>query len=116
MKYLTFILSALIIMSCNQSPTKNENKNSNNLDKIFGKKLIENGFLDYANSLKVDSLKIGILKSFNIYDEDHNKFVKKIRITKSKPDEAIGKVLDNRKWLDDYIKNHDKVYVKETEK
>jgi len=53
---------------------------------------------------------------FNIYDEDHNKFVKKIRITKSKPDEAIGKVLDNRKWLDDYIKNHDKVYVKETKK
>jgi len=74
MKYLSFIISALIFISCNKSPNKNENQNSKNLDKIYGKKLIENGFLDYADSLSVDSLKIEIIESFNIYNEDNNRF------------------------------------------
>ncbi|MPQ49312.1 hypothetical protein GCQ56_20150 [Marinifilum sp. N1E240] len=75
MKYLSFILSALIFMSCNQSSNKNEKQNSNDLDKISGKELIENGFLDYSDSLRVDSLKNEIIESFNIYSENNNRFV-----------------------------------------
>lgn len=63
-----------MVMSCNQGPNKNENQNSNDLDKIAGKELIKNGFIDYADSLRVDSLKKEIMESFNIYHEDTNRF------------------------------------------
>ena len=64
----------LILISCTHNTNKIENQNSNSLDKKLSKKLIENGFLKYADSLKVDSLKIEIIESFNIYDEGSNRF------------------------------------------
>ena len=74
MKYISFILIIIILISCSQSPNKNENQDLNKLDSISGKRLIDNGFLKYADSLRLDSLKKEIIESFNIYDEDNNKF------------------------------------------
>lgn len=78
MRYLTIIIIILSLFSCNpkiQSQTKIENlskgKNSN---KKFGEELIKNDFLKFADTSKVDSLKIGIVDDFMIYDENSNKF------------------------------------------
>ncbi len=61
-------------MSCTSDQKKNGPHDSKALDYTYGEKLIENDFLAYADPVKLDSLKIGISKSFNIYDEATNKF------------------------------------------
>lgn len=44
------------------------------LDKSnYATELIDNGFLKYADSSKVDSLKMQIINSFNIYEDDNFK-------------------------------------------
>ena len=37
--------------------------------------LIECGFLDYTENSKLDSLKLGLIETFDIYDEDNYRFV-----------------------------------------
>ncbi len=69
MKYLSFIF--FIFISC--SRYQNKNKENKKLNNISGEKLIKSDFLKYSDSLKKDSLKIKIIKSFDIYDEDNNK-------------------------------------------
>lgn len=71
MKYLCVLSALFIFVSCNQSQGQEESKNPHE----FGKKLIEAGFLKYADSAKVDSLKLRIIDSFNIYNEGINKLV-----------------------------------------
>ena len=41
--------------------------------KNYATELIENGFLKYADSSKVDSLEIQLTNSFDIYDDDNFK-------------------------------------------
>ena len=42
-------------------------------DNIYATELIENGFLKYADSLKIDSLEKQLRNSFDIYDDDNFK-------------------------------------------
>ncbi len=39
----------------------------------LGAQLLDSGFLDYADSSKLDSLKSGLVNSFDIYDKANNK-------------------------------------------
>lgn len=77
MKKLIAILVVLGLVSCNQNQTVSKErltKNEVNLDKKFGKQLIDSQYLKYAEVSKIDSLQYGILNSFNIYEEDTNKY------------------------------------------
>lgn len=77
MKKLIAILVVLGLVYCNQNQTVSKErltKNEVNLDKKFGKQLIDSQYLKYAEVSKIDSLQYGILNSFNIYEEDTNKY------------------------------------------
>lgn len=39
----------------------------------YGAQLFETAFLEFADTLKLDSLKSGLINSFDIYNEDNNK-------------------------------------------
>ena len=70
MKQLAILFYSIFLFSCNQNAqTQNDNMlksdNSN-----YVKELIDNGFLKYADSSKVDSLKIQLTNSFNIYEDE----------------------------------------------
>jgi len=49
------------------------NVNMEKSDIIYGKKLIDNDFLKYADNSKIDSLKAQLISNFDIYDEDNLK-------------------------------------------
>lgn len=77
MRILRAIVSIFIILysllGCSQSKDKKiytENLTTRNL----GAELIKNGFLQYANQLKIDTLKDEIEKHFYIYNEETYKF------------------------------------------
>ena len=76
MKYLIPLL--FILASCNQAtirPTVDESgSTTKQAINTSGEKLFENGFLKYCDSLKFDTLKYALLKSFSIYDEATNRF------------------------------------------
>lgn len=77
MKKLIAILVVLGLVSCNQNQTVSKERLTKNeviLDKKFGKQLIDSQYLKYAEVSKIDSLQYGILNSFNIYEEDTNKY------------------------------------------
>lgn len=77
MKKLIAILVVLGLVYCNQNQTVSKErltKNEEILDKKFGKQLIDSQYLKYAEVSKIDSLQYGILNSFNIYEEDTNKY------------------------------------------
>lgn len=77
MKKLIAILVLLGLVYCNQNQTVSKErltKNEEILDKKFGKQLIDSQYLKYAEVSKIDSLQYGILNSFNIYEEDTNKY------------------------------------------
>ena len=42
-------------------------------DSIYGKKLIDNDFLKYADNSKIDSLKTQLISNFDIYNDDNLK-------------------------------------------
>lgn len=73
MRKLSFLLFLTILFSCNQkAQTQNQNIQEQKIqksDSIYGKELIENDFLKYAEVSKIDSLKKDLKDSFNIYDE-----------------------------------------------
>lgn len=73
MKYFILILLFGLLTGCSHESqkVKGENQRSNYVN--YGKELSENGFLNFADTLKVDSLKLGLVRSFNIYDERNNK-------------------------------------------
>jgi hypothetical protein len=66
MKY--FLLIFLVaLLGCSR-----ERRNQNS-DMNFGKQLLDSGFLDFADASKLDSLKLGLINSFDIYDEANNR-------------------------------------------
>lgn len=65
-KLFLFFLTILFSLSQN---AHTQNQNIQKLDSIYGKELIENDFLKYAETSKIDSLKKDLKDSFNIYDE-----------------------------------------------
>lgn len=73
MKQASLVLLAVLIISCNQN-THTQNKKVNQSDKRnYATELLDNDFLKYADSSKVDSLKTQIINSFNIYKDDNFK-------------------------------------------
>ena len=78
MKKLLLLIFFIFLVSCNQkAQTQNSSKPTVNMqkrDSIYGEKLIKNYFLKYADNSKIDSLKIQLKNSFDIYDEDNFKF------------------------------------------
>lgn len=70
MKYFTFIFLPLLI-SC--SPGNKNQTNQISGDANYGSQLLESGFLEFADTLKLDSLKTGLINSFDIYNEGNNK-------------------------------------------
>ena len=77
MKKLIAIFLVLSLVSCNQNQMASKEqliKNEEILDKKFGKQLIDTQYIKYAETSKIDLLQYGILNSFNIYEEDTNKY------------------------------------------
>lgn len=73
MKQLALLFYSMLLFSCNQIAwTQNRNMpksdNSN-----YAKELIDNDFLKYADSSKVESLKAQLTNSFDIYQDDNFK-------------------------------------------
>jgi len=75
MKQISLFLSILILVSCNQNAqTKIDNMLES--DKTnYAAELINNDFLKYADSSKVDSLKTQLINTFYIYDDDNFRIV-----------------------------------------
>ena len=73
MKQLALLFYSIFLFSCNQNAQrKNDNIQKPNKGN-HATELIDNGFLKYADNSKVDSLKIQIVASFDIYEEDNFK-------------------------------------------
>jgi hypothetical protein len=73
MKHLTVLIFSSLLFSCNQK-AQTQNDNMFKSDKRnYATELIDNGFLKYADSSKVDSLKAQITNSFNIYEDENFK-------------------------------------------
>ncbi|MDY3538346.1 hypothetical protein JSO56_09935 [Riemerella anatipestifer] len=77
MKQLTILFFLIFLVSCTQKQqTQNNSKSNVNVlksDSIYGKKLIDNDFLKYADNSKIDSLKLQLISNFDIYDGDNFK-------------------------------------------
>lgn len=68
---LLFVLFLLIGCSGKQMNSKEENTNSaDSINKLLAERLIQNKFLDFADSSSYDSLKYNLINSFNIYDDN----------------------------------------------
>lgn len=77
MKQLTILFFSIFLISCNQKVQTLDNSKSNVIkektENIYGKELIDNYFLKYADNSKMDSLKAKLINNFDIYDEDNFK-------------------------------------------
>jgi hypothetical protein len=73
MKQLSLLFYAIFLFSCNQ----NKQTKSDAMQKLdkgsYATDLIDNGFLKYADSSKIDSLKAQLKNSFDIYADDNFK-------------------------------------------
>jgi len=73
MRQLAFLFYSILLLGCDQNvQTQNDNM-VKSVKNNHATELIDNGFLKYADSSKVDSLKIELIDSFNIYEEDNFK-------------------------------------------
>ncbi len=68
MKYLLNIFVIMVILNCEQNTVESTKKNHSN-------ELINKGFLDYTDSLFLDSLTNEIRNSFNIYHNENFKIL-----------------------------------------
>lgn len=66
------LLGIFLLAACSNHEKK---KNAAELNKIYGEKLIEAGFLSHADTLQIDSLSTDIVLDFNIYNEGINRLV-----------------------------------------
>ena len=66
MKYSVSIFILCLLIACNQKGKVEVAEENIALD---GKQLLQSGFLKFADSLKLDSLKLDLINSFGIYDE-----------------------------------------------
>lgn len=72
MKHITILLFSTFLISCNQN-VQTQKDNMQKSDSIYARELIDHEFLKYADSSKLDSLKIQLENSFDIYDDDNFK-------------------------------------------
>jgi len=72
MKYIIILLFSTILISCNQN-VQTQKDNMQKSDSIYATELIDNEFLKYADSSKIDSLKTQLKNSFDIYDDNNFK-------------------------------------------
>jgi hypothetical protein len=73
MKQLIILFFSIFLLSCNQN-AQTQKDNMPKSDKInYATELIDNGFLKYADSSKVDSLKMQLTNSFDIYEDENFK-------------------------------------------
>jgi len=71
MKQLALLFYSILIVSCNQNAqTQSDNMHKSEKDN-YAMELINNGFLKYADSSQVDSLKTQLKNSFDIYDDEN---------------------------------------------
>ncbi|WP_152606084.1 MULTISPECIES: hypothetical protein [Empedobacter] len=80
MKFVTLFVFSFFSFACSQVDKKTNVEVGDNMketidNKKYGEELIENNFLIFANVEKIDFLKIELINSFNIYDDENNKFV-----------------------------------------
>jgi hypothetical protein len=72
MKHLAIVFYSIFFCGCNQNAqTKNSMLKTDKRN--YATELIDNGYLKYADSSKVDSLKTQLINSFDIYDDDNYK-------------------------------------------
>ncbi len=72
MKHVIILLFSTILISCNQN-VQTQKDNMQKSDSIYATELIDNEFLKYADSSKLDSLKTQLKNSFDIYDDENYK-------------------------------------------
>ncbi len=72
MRKLSLIFLSIILVSCNQK-AQTQKDNMQKSDSIYATELIDNDFLKYVDSSKIDNLKTGLKNSFDIYNEDNFK-------------------------------------------
>jgi len=73
MKQLALLFYSILLISCNQN-AQTQHANMLKSDKVkYATELIDNGFLKYADSSKVDSLKTQLIDSFDIYEDENFK-------------------------------------------
>ena len=75
MKYFVSILLFILLIGCSQENKNLSVENHNSNDTTYGTQLFESGFLKFADTLKLDSLKSELINSFYIYNEDNYKIV-----------------------------------------
>lgn len=73
MRKLRIILFSFLFFSCNHRAEKQNDNSSTPGERNYATELIDNDFLKYADSSKVDSLKLQLTNSFNIYEEGNCK-------------------------------------------
>jgi len=73
MKYFVIFVLLTLSIACLQENKKMANEKQISQDVLYGEQLIENGFLKYAETMKLDSLKLSLINSFDIYNEENNK-------------------------------------------
>lgn len=75
MKYLTLIFLFVFLINCSQERKNQTDEKLISNSLTYGTQLIESGFLKFADTVKHDALRTGLLHSFDIYGEDSNKIV-----------------------------------------
>lgn len=73
MKYSIFVLMSILLSSCFKYKEPSVKPVERVKDANEGARLLEIEFLDFADTLKLDSLKADILNSYDIYDEGNGK-------------------------------------------
>jgi hypothetical protein len=69
MKQLIILFFSVYLPGCNQNPGTQNGESPGPDKRNYAKELIDNGFLQYTDSSKADSLKIQLSNSFNIYED-----------------------------------------------
>ena len=71
MKQLALLFFTIFLISCKQNPqTQSDNMQPSNREN-YALELINNDFLKYADSSKIDTLKTGLINAFDIYEDDN---------------------------------------------
>ena len=73
MKQLTTLFLSIALLSCNQNAHTQNDHVPKSDKRNYAIELIDNGFLKYADSSEVDSLKIQLTNSFDIYEDENFK-------------------------------------------
>jgi hypothetical protein len=73
MKHLTILFFLISLFGCNQNAQTQDDNMPKSDKRNFATELIYNGFLKYADSSKIDSLKTQLTNSFDIYEDDNFK-------------------------------------------